>query len=147
MASEVLSPAKLLSKNFQSEDIDSVEAQALVSQTKQNLARIQSKEFDKLPIVEYFLEQVKVVDRKYVSQDVVLTSFEQGTDTAKNTKDVLVELVSEAVQSRLKNDYSPASKFSLKILNTEGWKNSDIDNKFGVEAITSLYKHFQIPLE
>ena len=65
----------------------------------------------------------------------------------KNTKDVLVKLVSEAVQSRLKNDYSPASKFSLKILNTEGWKNSDIDNKFGVEAIISLYKHFQIPLE
>ena len=34
---EVLSPAKLLSKTFQIEGIDSMEAQALVSQTKQNL--------------------------------------------------------------------------------------------------------------
>ena len=65
-----------------------MEAQALVSQTKQNLARIESKEFEKLPTVECFLEQVKVLDRKYVSQDVVLTSFEQGTDTVKNSKDV-----------------------------------------------------------
>ena len=42
LAIEVLGPAKLLSKTFQSED-DSMEAQAHVSQTKQNLARIRGK--------------------------------------------------------------------------------------------------------
>ena len=95
-----------------------------------------------MPTVKYFLEHVKAVDGKYVFQDVVLSRFEQGRDTAKNGKDVWVKLISEVIQSRLKNDPSPASKFSSIILNTEGWKNSDTDNKLGVEAITSLYKHF-----
>ena len=119
-----------------------MEAQVLISQTKKNLARIQSKEFEKLPTVKHFLEQVKAVDRKYVFQDVVLTCFEQGRGTAKNAKDVWNKLISEAVQSWLENDSSPASKFSSIILYTEGWKNSEINNEFGVEVITLLYKHF-----
>ena len=99
-----------------------MEAQVLISQTKKNLARIQSKEFEKLPRVKHFREQVKAIAGKYVFQDVVLSRFEQGRDTAKNAKDVWVKLTSEEVQSRLENDSSPASKFSLIILNTEGWK-------------------------
>ena len=64
-----------------------------------------------MPTVKHFLEQVKVVDGKYVFQDVVLTRFEQGRGTAKNAKDVWVKLISEAVQSWPENDSSPASKF------------------------------------
>ena len=54
-----------------------------------------------------------------------------------------VNLISEAVRSRLKNDSSPASKLSLIILNTEVWKNSDTDDEFIVEAThhyTSIFK-------
>ena len=76
-------------------------------------------------MVKCFLERVKAVDEKYVFQDVVLTRFEQGRDTAKNTKHVWVKLVSEAVPTRLKNHSSPASKLSPIILYMEGWKNSD----------------------
>ena len=76
-------------------------------------------------------------DRKYVFQDVVLTHLEHRKDTAKNAKDVWVKLESEAVQSRLENDSSAATKFSSIISNTEGRKNSDTNNKFGIEAITS----------
>ena len=43
---------------------------------------------------------------------MVLTCFEQGRDTAKNAKDAWVKLLSEAVQSWLKNYSTPASKFS-----------------------------------
>ena len=46
-------------------------------------------------MVKCFLELVKVVDRKYVFQDVDLTHFEQGRDAAKNA-DVWVKLLSEA---------------------------------------------------
>lgn len=80
MAIEVLSPAKLFSKTFQSEDVDSVEAKNSVS--------IQGKKFEKLSLVNYFFKEVKVVERKHVFQDVVLTHVEQGRDTAKNKKDV-----------------------------------------------------------
>ena len=113
----------------------------------QNLQRIQGKEFEKFLMVKHYLEQFKAVDGKYFFQDVVLTRFEQGRDTAKNGKHVWVKLVSEAVQSRLENDSSPASKSSSIILNTEGWKTSDINNEFGIEVILSIYKHFQTLLE
>ena len=96
-------------------------------------------------MVKCFLELVKVVDRKYVFQDVDLTHFEQGRDAAKNA-DVWVKLLSEAGQSWLKNNYSPARECSLIIINTEGWKNRDTNNEFGVEVIKS-YEHLQMRLE
>ena len=86
LANEALSPAKLLPKNFQSEDVDFMEDPALISQTKQNLAKFQSKEFEKLPRVKCFLEQVKAVDGKYIFQNIVLTRFDQGRDTGKKWK-------------------------------------------------------------
>ena len=63
-----------------------MEAQALVSQTKQILARIQSKGFKKFPTVKRFLERIKAVDGKYVFQDVILTHSEQGRDTFPTLK-------------------------------------------------------------
>ena len=49
---EVLTPAKILSKTFQSEDVDSVETESLINQIKQNMGRIQKKEFEQLPTVK-----------------------------------------------------------------------------------------------
>ena len=41
----------------------------------------------------------------------------------------------------------PASEFAAKILNTEGWKGSNTDDKFGFNAINKLYEFYKIPLE
>ena len=49
---KVLTPAKILSKTFQSEDVDSVETESLINRTKQNMRRIQKKEFEQLPTVK-----------------------------------------------------------------------------------------------
>ena len=83
LATEVLTPAKILSKTFQSEDVDSVETEGLIKQTKQSLSRIQRKEFDQLPTVKSFFERVKEEDGKHTFQDVVLTRFEQSKESAK----------------------------------------------------------------
>ena len=51
---EVLTPGKILSKTFQSEDVDSVETESLINRTKQNMHRIQKKEFEQLPTIKRF---------------------------------------------------------------------------------------------
>ena len=51
---EVLTPGKILSKTFQSEDVDSVETESLLNRTKQNMHRIQKKEFEQLPTIKRF---------------------------------------------------------------------------------------------
>ena len=56
-------------------------------------------------------------------------------------------LISDAIESWLENDSSPASKFAAKILNTEGWKGSNIDDEFCFNAINKPYEFHKIPLE
>ena len=87
MSIEVLTPAKILSKTFQIEDVDSVETESLINRTKQNMRRIQKKEFEQLPTVKWFFEQLKEKDGKHTFQDVVITNFEQSRETAKNIKE------------------------------------------------------------
>ena len=134
-------------KTFQSEDVDSVETEGLIKQTKQSLSRIQRKEFDQLPTVKRFFERVKEEDGKYTFQDVVLTCFEQSKESAKKIKESWLTLISDTIESRLENDSSPGNEFSSKILNMEGWQSSDTDDKFCVDAITKLYEFYRQPLE
>ena len=82
LATEVLTPAKILSKTFQNEDVDAAGTEGLIKQTKQSLNRTQRKEFDQLPTVKSFFERVKE-DGKHTFQDVVLTRFEQSKESAK----------------------------------------------------------------
>ena len=82
LATEVLTPAKILSKTFQNEDVDAAGTEGLIKQTKQCLSRIQRKEFDQLPTVKSFFERVKE-DGKHTFQDVVLTRFEQSKESDK----------------------------------------------------------------
>ena len=81
---EVLTPAKILSKTFQSEDVDSVKTESLINWTKWNIPRIQKKEFEQLTNVKLFFERVREKDGKHNFQDVVITCFKQSRETAKN---------------------------------------------------------------
>ena len=74
---KVLTPAKILSKTFQSEDVDSVETESLINQTKQNMRRIQKKEFEQLPTVKQFFKRVEEKDGKHTFHNVTITHFEQ----------------------------------------------------------------------
>ena len=51
VAIELLAPAKILSKTFQSEDVDLVPAKSLHNQAKKGLKRIRKREFEELPTV------------------------------------------------------------------------------------------------
>ena len=57
---EVLAPARILSKAFQSKDIDVVTTDSLLSQCKLQLQRTERKPFEELLTVCHFLEKVKV---------------------------------------------------------------------------------------
>ena len=98
-----------MSKTFQSEDVDSVETASLINQTKQNMHRIQKKEFEQLPTVKRFFERVEEKDWKHTFQDVIITHFEQGRETAKNIKVSWVTLISDAIESWLENESLSAS--------------------------------------
>ena len=49
---EILAPAKILSKPFQSEDIDVVQVENVLKGCKTQLSRVQCKLFDQLPTVK-----------------------------------------------------------------------------------------------
>ena len=51
---EVLSSAKLLSKTFQSEDVDTVSTASLFEQSRQQLSQIGRKDYFELPTVKRF---------------------------------------------------------------------------------------------
>ena len=53
---EILAPAKLLSKDFQNEQIDIVMTVGLLQRSKKQFDRIINKEFNQLPSVKRFLD-------------------------------------------------------------------------------------------
>ena len=75
---EVLAPAKLRSKPFQTEDVDIIMKDSWLNQTKQQLSRLELKEFEELPTIKRFLENVKEENGKFFYEDFVLKSFKLG---------------------------------------------------------------------
>ena len=155
VAIEVLAPAKILSKTFQSADVDLVSASSLNNQAKKGLKRIKKKDFEQLPTVKRFLERVKEDNGQYSFQDVKLKDFIRAKEAAKKVKDEWVQLVSDSFDIRLDLDQDDSTiKFATVILNTEVWQSSVINEEaeepeqaFGIEAMTKLYDLYRIPLE
>ena len=145
---ETLSPAKLLSKTFQSEDVDAVTTSSLLEQTRQQLARIERKDFFELPTVKRFLDKVKKDDNddQYYFQDVILKDFVNAKESVSRKKNDWVTLISEALETRLASDESVSSKHGVSIINTEGWARSENNLEFCDDAITSLYAFYEKPL-
>ena len=147
LALEVLSPAKILSKTFQNEDVDPVATVSLLNQVKQQLRRIERKDFEQLPTVKRFLDRVTEEDGSYVFHDVKLKQFQQGKETGRRYKDEWVQLITEAIEKRLESHDSAADIYAPTILNTEAWVRNDEDKEFGVEALSALYDVYKSPLE
>ena len=72
---EVLQPAKLLSKTFQNENVGMVDVITYITQMKKQLKRIERKDFQSLPTVHHFLNNVKKEEEKPLFQDFKLKGF------------------------------------------------------------------------
>ena len=95
---DVLAPAGILSKAFQSKDIDVVTTDSLLSQCKLQLQRIERKPFEELPTVRCFLEKLKVDDDgKSKFQDVALKDFNRGKESACNLKSIWASVISKTI--------------------------------------------------
>ena len=139
---EALAPAGILSKAFQSEDVDVVTTDSILSQCKLQLQRIEQKPFQELPTVCRFLEKVKVDDdRKYKFQDVVLKDFDRGKESAHNLKSIWASVISKIIQLCLEdgND-SVVSKYLVHVLNTDGWFHYEKDSEFISKGIEELFE-------
>ena len=146
---EVLAPAGILSKAFQSKDINVVTTDSLLSQCKLQLQIIEQKPFEELPTVRPFLEKVKVDDDgKSKFQDVVLKDFDRGKESARNLKSTLASVISKTIQLRLEdgND-SVVSKYLVHALNTEGWFHYEKDSGFISKGIEELFEFYKLPLQ
>ena len=144
---EVLAPARILSKIFQAEEVDVVAVGHNLQKTKQQLDRIERKDFDQLPTVQRFLNNVEEDEGEFKYQDVVLKNFLNGKESAQRRKNEWTSLVSKAIENRLEPGNSEISKYSSEIINTEGWFRSTEDPDFLDNELEELYNHFEIPLK
>ena len=134
---EVLSPAKLLSKTFQSEDVNTACTASLFEQSRQQLSRIGHKDYLELPTITRFLNKVKKGDDDYF-QDVIIKYFGNAKDSVSQMKNEWVTVISEAVDARLKSDDTAPSKYGVSIIKTEGWPKREKDIEFCDEALICL---------
>ena len=153
VAIELLAPAKILSKTFQNEDVDLVSAVSLHKQAKKGLERIRKREFEQLPMVNRFLDRVKENSREYSFQDVKFKDFLRAKGTGRRAKDEWLQLISDSIYVRLDHQDDDSTTSPIKfVMNTESWQqssmiNEELEQVFGVEAMTELYDFYRIPLE
>lgn len=147
---EILSPAKALSLAFQGEDVDTVNSISCIETAKKQLQRLERKNFEDLPTVKRFLQRVEEADGKFSYQNVTLLSFETAKDTARESKNMLLGRIKDAMQSRLEVAENPHVLNAAIILNTEGWERSSEDGEedlgFADDCLVELYEHFKVPL-
>ena len=111
----------MLSKTFQSEDVEAVSTASLFEQSRQQLSQIGRKDYFKLPTVKRFLNKVKKGnDDLYYFQDVIIKDFENAKDSVRQMKNEWVTVISEAIDARLKSDDTAPSKYGISIIDTEG---------------------------
>ena len=97
---EVLAPAKILSKVFQSEDVDVVQVESLFKGCKTQLSRVQRKLFDELPTVKQFLENVKKQEvSSFIYEDVKLKDFITGKEISICVKNEWASKIAAAIEN------------------------------------------------
>ncbi|XP_065671716.1 zinc finger protein 862-like [Hydra vulgaris] len=143
---EVLSPAKLLSLSFQSNEIDSVASSGFIEQTKKQLSRLKKKEFNDLLTVKRFLAKVKNNTGKYSFQDVELHDFTNALTLVKNSKSMIVSLIAESIEERLETQNTVPDMYGMLILNTGSWFQNNTNNSFADDNIEKLYDFYNMPL-
>ena len=149
---DLLEIPSILSKCFQDDQIDTVNSSLFLAKAKKRLQLFKNKTFEKLPHVKHFLDRCERIDDKVFYQDVELVGFNDALESAKVTKELMVEKVVSCVSVRLEieKDSECVFKQVTQILNTEGWSRSDEDGEddteFADEDIISLKQRFQNPL-
>ena len=97
---EVLAPAKILSKAFQSEDVDVVQVESLFKGCKTQLSRVQRKPFDELPTVKQFLENVKKQEvSSFIYEDVKLKDFITDKEISICVKNEWASKIAAAIEN------------------------------------------------
>ena len=72
----------MLFKIFQSQDVDAISTTSLFEQSRQQLLRIDRKDYFELSTVKIFLNKVKKGDDDlYYFQDVIIKDFENVKDS------------------------------------------------------------------
>ena len=134
----------MLSKTFQTEDVEAVSIASLFEQSRQQLSQIGRKDYFKLPTVKRFLNKIKKGnDDLYYFQDVIIKDFENAKDSVRQMKNEWVTVISEAIDARLKSDDTAPSKYGVSIIKTEGWVKSEKDIDFCGEALICLLEFYK----
>ena len=118
---EILAPAKLLSKSFQSEEIDVVASIDLIKKVKSQLSRLENRTFENLPTVRRLVEKIKEDDGDFIFQDIKLKGYVKALETIKKVKENIIPEISKALKTRLEESDDDNSMIIAKILNTDGW--------------------------
>ncbi|XP_047141282.1 E3 SUMO-protein ligase KIAA1586-like [Hydra vulgaris] len=143
---EILAPAKMLSKCFQSDEIDVLASSGFVQQAKSHLNRIQKTKFINLPTVKRFLAKVTEKEGKFYFQGVALNDFVNAKHLVKKSKSIHIELVTNSIIERLETSDTITDMYGTKVLNTEGWLQSIENETFLDEGIENLFDFYRAPL-
>ena len=145
---EMLAPAKILSKAFQSEDVDVVQVEILFKGCKTQLSRVQRKPFDELPTVKEFLENVKKQeDSSFIYEDVKLKDFITGKEISICVKNEWASKIAAAIENWLGKKDSVISKHIVQVINTEALFHATDDPDFLYDKIKALFIFIKSPLK
>ena len=136
---DVLQPAVILSLAFQTKEADVVKVSRSLKQTSSTLQRVRDKDVQNLPYVKDFIK--KVSEQTY--QGITIRDYERQLEGLHVQKQEYVDLIQNAIDTRLGGSDSDTIHKSAVILDTENWKDS-LD--FGEEALEFLWNKFEQPL-
>ena len=145
---EILTPAKILSKCFQTEVIDVVSVPMCVERVKRQVNRLKNTEFRDLPTVKRTIEKVDEEDGSFTIQGVKIEGYAEAVKNIENQKSSLLQIVIDSLSSRLEHcDDDNCSVLLAKILNTDGWSIAEEEINVMDDDIEKAFKMFEIPLK
>ena len=151
---DLLGIPSILSRSFQSEIIDPVEALDCITKAKERLDLFDKKEFDKLPHVKDLLRRITIDEAgEHMYQNVTLAGFDDAKNQVAQWKSMSSNEICEGITNCLEeeNDSKSIFKLVLQILKTEGWIRTDESTRTNLEfadnAITVLLEHFATLLQ
>ena len=143
---DILNPAAILSKTFQKDGMDSVEAVHNLKRSEQELEKLTCRSFVELPSVKFLLGKInKEASYSYQGIEFPIDSFENAIDTVKSAKNSFTVSVQSAINARLEEASTIHLDAVANILNTEQWKTVvDADGgEFADDKIVELIDKFQ----
>ena len=138
---DLLQSSASLSAAFQDLDVDTVSASQAMSKAKTQLDTLVSHEPEKLGVVKYYLGLLE--DATY--QGVQFSGFDAALNGLKKDFSMYVDLVKEAIKSRLEgsDDFTEVAT----LLNCELWDKNYEMNENIEASIVKFSKQFQEPLK